>query len=359
MLIFPFGIPGFLVLRRFSNFEARKLDAELSNRAARALVERVSNAASIPLALVGAAYRYSADEKENAIQTVQQGSAMLKTQVPYALAAQPVKARWLVAPKMRKKAGSQEEDLARRHQVTSWLFDELTSELAQPIRALPANVPLTIQLRVQNGHTHEQSKKLLEERWRAKLDRSMVVAPEAESPADFDSVDAWMDQLLKGEGMRATLLVAVQLHPLLAEETQPEGTSEAGTALLLIPDALAAQHKVSRIANLHRPVRGAVADVSEPLSTALRWASVSADQIKGTWQTGLDMLQTGKLREPTVKMGLAAKVIDLDQTIGHTGVAAPWLSIACATASLTDEAAEQLIVVSQDNHIDSAVLKRA
>lgn len=358
LVVFPIGMPGFLVLRRFSSFEGRKLDVELRNEATRALNERVFSAASIPLAVLGAAYRYSADAKENAIQTVQQGGAMLKTQVPIALAAEPVRARWLVAPKMRTKPGDTNDDLIRQRHVTTWLFDEILVELLPSLQAFPPSVPLVAQLLIANGHPHEQNKQLLEERWRAKQGRPLTVAPHAEPTADLDALDTWMDEVLGGTGTHATLVIAMQLHPLLAS-VPPADATEAGVAILLMPDTLASQHRVSRIANLHRPVRSPVAQPAEALSTALRWAGVSAAQIKAGWQTGLDAKQIGALREPAVKLGLTLQATDVDRTIGNAGIAAPWLALACAASSLTEDAPEQIVFVSQGGQFDCAVVKSA
>lgn len=358
LTIFPFGIPSFLVLRRFSSYEGSKLDGELRNEATREFNERVFSAARVPLALLGAAYRYSADKKENAIETVQQGTAMLKTQVPFAPDAEPVKARWLMVPKMRTEPGSKNDDFNRSRHVTTWLLDELLGELLPRIQALPQAMPLIVQLLVANGHPYEQNKQLLEERWYAKLGRSLDVTPETESLTDFASLDTWMDRALESVGMHATLLIAVQLHPLLAG-SPPADSAEVGTALLLMPDALARQHKVSRIANLHRPVRGPVALPTDTLSAALRWAGVPADQIRSGWRTGVDIQRAGALREPAIKLGLTVHAVDVDRTIGHAGISAPWIAFTCAASALTDDAPEQIVFVGQGEQFDCVVMRRA
>ena len=356
LVIFPIGIPGFIVLRRFSSYEGAKLDAELRNQTAREFNERVFSAAAIPLGLAGAAYRYSADKKENAIGAVQQGSVVLKTQVPFASDAEPVKARWLTVPEMKTESGSKNDDFVRSRQVTSWLLVELLDELLPRVQVLPESMPLVVHLLVENGRSYAQNKRLLEEHWYAKLGRFLNIAPEADSLTDLASLDAWMDQLLEKDSMYATLLVAIQLHPLLAG-SPPADAAEAGAALLLIPDALADQHKVSRIANLHRPVRGAVAQPADALPVALRWAGVSGEQIKGGWRTGLDAGRVGALRESAIKLGLTARAIDVDQTIGHGGITAPWLALACAASALANDETEQLVFVAQGEQLTCAVMK--
>ena len=358
LVIFPVGLSSLVVLHRYRAYEARKLDVEMRNFAVREFEERVSQAASIPLALAGASYRYSVDEKENAIERILQGSVRLATQKPFALDAEPVKARWLDVPKMRKQSGDLSADLKRRLHVTTWLLDEFLSELVPQIGALPGSMPLLVELQVANGHTHEQNKQLLEERWYAKLDRTLDVAPEARSHMDCMTLDAWMDAAIEGANHHAKLYLAIQLHPLLVS-APAEGVAEAGAAVLLVPAALATQHNVSRIANLHRPVRSQITQPDAALSTSLRWGNVQALQVKGGWQTGLDAQQAGAFRESAVKLGLTVHGTDLDQTIGHAGVAAPWLALACSAASLTHDVPEQVTLIGHGEHIDCAVMKRA
>lgn len=355
--IFPIGIPGFIVLRRFSSYEGSRLDVELRNEAARKFNEQVFNAAGIPLALAGAAYRYSADKKENAMGSVRQGSAMLKTQIPLAADAEPVKARWLTVPKMKEEPGTLHDDFIRRQLVTAWLFDELLGDLLPQLQALPTSVPLTVQLWIANGHKHAQNQSLLEDHWYAKLNRTLKVAPEAEAPADLKTLDTWMDAVLEGADSHAMLIVAIQLHPLLAG-SPPADAAEIGAALLFVPDGLASQHKVSRIANLCRPVRGPVAQPADALSTALRWSGVSAEQIKGGWRTGLDAKYAGALREAAIRLDLPVRAIDVDQVIGHGGIAAPWLTLACAASALVNDATEQIAFVAQGEQLDCAVLRQ-
>ena len=95
------------------------------------------------------------------------------------------------------------------------------------------------------------------------------------------------------------------------------------------------------------------------MSTVLRWAGAQAEQIQVGWQTGIAVSQGGMLREPAIKLGLTAHATDLDQTVGYVGIAAPWLALTCASASLTNDAPEQIILTGQGEEFDCAVMKLA
>jgi hypothetical protein len=357
IVLFPVGIPAWIVLRRYSVYEGRKLDVAMSNEAVRAFNARVFGAASVPLVLLGAAHRFSSDPKENAAEHIRSGNLALKTQDPVAKTGDPVKARWLTIPGMPDKPGSLEDDRRRRRQVTAWLFGELLDELMSRIRALPSRVPLKICLSASNGLTPEENEHLWHECWFARALRPADFMRETQFPPNLMMLDAWLDGTLANAHLHAMLLITVQLHPLLAR-TPPSGATEAASSLLLVPSLLAEQYQMPRIADLHRPVQGLVDQPGDALSNASRWAGVEPAQIMSSWQTGLDAVATGSLREAAVKLNLTARTTDLDQTAGHAGIAAPWLALSCAASLLTGEISEQIIIFGRENDVHCAVMKR-
>jgi hypothetical protein len=355
--LFPVGIPILIVLRRYAVYEGRKLEAALRNEAVQAFNGRVFSAASVPLVLMGAAHRFSADRKENAAEYVRSGSLTLKTQELIAKTGDPVKARWLTVPGMQVKAGSREDDRRRSRHVTAWLFGELLDELAPYIRALPSRVPLTIGLAASNGFTAEENKRLWQECWFARELRPADFAPEAQPPANLMMLDAWLDETLGNNHLHAMLLVTVQLNPLLAG-TPPAGTTEAGSSLLLVPASVATQYQIPRVADLHRPVQGLLDQPGDALSNAARWAGVEPEKIANSLQSGLDAAATGVLREAAMKLSFIARSTNLDQTVGCAGIAAPWLALSCAASLLTDETNEQIVILGHGNEVHCAVIKQ-
>lgn len=356
LTLFPVGIPTWIVLRRYSVYEGRKLDTEMHNEAVREFNTRVLETASLPLAVLGAAHRISSDLRENAPEHIAEGAVTLKAENPIAKHGDVVKARWIRVPGMQSTPGGKQDDLRRRHCVTKWLFDQLLDDLSPCLQGLPARLPLTVYLSIDNGFTPKQNEALWLACWNEKTSRSAAVTHPTTSPADLMILDRWMDTVIGDEDMHATLIVAIQLNPLLAETPSP-GTAEAGVALVLAPDTLANQYSISRQRDLHRPVRGAADPSTHALKHAMQWANAIATRITTAWQTGLDAMHAGALREPAKKLALDLRVTDLDQTVGHAGVAAPWLALACAASAPCGDSTAQFVFVGEKSIVDCAVLK--
>ncbi len=355
LILFPVGIPALLVLRLHSRYEGRKESVEMGNEAAGQFNNRVFDAAAIPLALIAGAYRFSATQKENTVEAIRTGSLKLDTKDPIARDGEQVKARWLVVPGVPLRSGSKRDDRERHCKVATWLFDELLDELASQIQTLHPQLDLVVHLLISNRLTFQENEVLWNASWQKHSLRHASRVDATKDFSDFNSLDRWLDQVIEGQGRQVRLIVAVQLHPLLSS-SPPAGAAEAGVALLLMPDALAGQHDVTRTARLYRPVRAAFAKSNDALSNALKWAGVVAAEIPSGWQTGLDATQAGALREPAVRLGLTARPSDLDQSVGYAGVAAPWLAVACAAESLTGDVRNQIILARHAESVDCAVL---
>jgi hypothetical protein len=85
---------------------------------------------------------------------------------------------------------------------------------------------------------------------------------------------------------------------------------------------------------------------------------VEPAKIANSWQSGLDAAATGALREAAMKLSLTARTTNLDQTVGHAGIAAPWLALSCAASLLTDETNEQIVILGHGNEVHCAVIKQ-
>ncbi|MBB1634268.1 hypothetical protein [Cupriavidus sp. UME77] len=355
LILFPVGIPAWIVLRRYSHHEGHRLDVLMRNEVIRRYNERVFALAARPLALLGAAHRFSSDQSENATRTILSGKVTLETQKPIASDSGPTKARWLVVPGVPLGPGGKEADARRHREVTRWLYSELLADLANRIQSLPSRVDLSVCLWVSGGLLRKDHVALWQACWREHQLRDMRLSEETE-PAGLDVLDGWLDQLAGGEGREARLIVAIQLYPVLSK-TPPVGAAEAGVALLLMPGEQAGGLQVVSEASLHRPVRGPFDQSDGALSHAVKWGDIAAAEIPGGWQTGLDATQAGVLREAAVHLGLTARPTDLDQTVGHAGTAAPWLAIACAAGSLSGDVQSQIVFAGQPGGVDSAVVR--
>ncbi|WP_041680315.1 hypothetical protein [Cupriavidus necator] len=356
LIIFPLGIPLFVVLRRYSYFEGRKLDAEMQREAAHEYNEAVFAAASRPLILLGSAFRFSAERRENASSAVRSGSVNLTTRDALASDSDPVKARWIEVP--GGKLDSEMDDSARQVAVTRWLYSELLADMAKAIRALPSRSGIEVSLWLSGELDREAYVALWQECWtERRLPSSMQIADE-DTPSGIGIMDDWLDRIVAEEATQVTrLVVAIQLHPVIGN-SPPTGTCEAGTALLLASDVLVRKHALTACASLHRPVWGDVDAPEAMLANALKWADVTAEKIPSGWKSGLSVDQSSKLHEAARQLGLEATPTDIDQTIGYAGVASPWLALACAVDALSEQTPCQIIVTAEQRTMLTAVVRR-
>lgn len=354
--LFPIGVPVWIVLRRYGHHEGRKLDAVMHNEAIRQYNEHIFAVAARPLAVLGAAHRISSDRNVNAVSGIQAGTVKLGSQRPIADEGDPVRARWMEVPGVHLVPGGIEKDEERHRAVTQWLYSELLGELAEQIRAVPSQINLSVRLWVCSGLPRQDCVALWRKAWQDHRLRAMEIVDEPEL-AGLYIVDGWLDEIAAQDERGARLIVVIQLHPVLSD-TPPPGTAEAGVAVLLMPDEAASRLALLREANLHRPVRGSLVQSNDTLAHALKWGDTRASDIKGAWQTGVDAVKAGMLRSAAMPMGLETQPVDLDQTVGYAGAAAPWLATACAAGSLSDDLQNQLILVGDSDCVDAAVIRR-
>lgn len=356
VILFPVGIPTLIVLFRYQYHAARKLDIQMNNSAARQYNDRVFAAASVPLAVLGTSHRFSAVPEKNAVAGIVSGSLRLTVQELFARDSEPAKVRWLDVPRVKLRTGTDVDDAARQREVTRWLFREMLTDLSEEINALPGQTGLSVHLAISGMLTDAQNEVLWLECWNSFNFHSPYVFGYAAQPTNLLLIDAWLDQIAAAQQHEAKLIVAIQLHPLMGG-SPPAGAAEAGVALLLSPDGLASEHGLLRAANLHRPVRGPFDLSNDALAHALKWAGATVDTISGGWRTGLDLSQAGVLRTSAVKCGLNVQPVDLEPRVGHAGIAAPWLALACATGSLSETASRQIVFAGQTEGVDCAVLR--
>jgi len=356
LTIFPMGIPLFVVMRRYSIFEGKRLDAEMQRDCAHEYNEVVFAAASRPFIVIGSTLRFTAERQVNTGSAVQSGSVNLTTRDAIASDSEPVKARWIDVPKV--KPDFEGGDIVRQVAVTRWLYSEILADVAQAIRTLPSRAEVEVNLWFDGELARDAYMALWQECWADQRLPSFMHIADERLPSGIEILDDWMDRMIAGESTQvARLVVAIQLHPVIAN-SPPTGTSEAGTALLLAPDAMAGKHALEACASLHRPMRGDTDAPKAMLANALKWANVKAEEISSGWITGLSVEQNGKLREAARQLGIKVAPTDVDQTVGYAGVASPWLALACAVDALSGQTSRQLIVTGERETMFAAVVRR-
>ncbi|AKZ64369.1 hypothetical protein F506_18415 [Herbaspirillum hiltneri N3] len=353
---FPTGLAALVVLRRYAMHEGAVLDALAHNEVCQQYRAQVFDYASQPLALIDTAYCLSGDEQQNreAIAAMANGSLELKLNTPLIPGAQAVKARWLEMPDVHLHTGYAANDRQRQHATLGWLFARLLQGLNTRLQALPARVPLSVQLNVACALPAETVTALWQTAWDARALRAADVDHVA-AAADLMTLDDWLDHALQAEYQEARLMVTVQLRALL--DTPPsEGAAEAGAAVLLMPEALAYQYRIAANRYLHRPERARHQEVRESLAHALQWARLEGKSLRQIWCAGLDPGQYHQWSVPASQLGVDANDVLLDASVGDTGIAAPWLALACAHAAAVDGGA-RLLLCAQEHTVDCAVLR--
>jgi len=351
VVLFPLGIPLWIVLRRFSVYEGRRLDAQMQAEVAHDYRERVFAAASRPMYLLGAAFRFSAEDKQNTSACIlarEESLASVDTPLGDSL-----RARWLDFPSMREGDGMR-DDTERQMDLARWVFNDLLAKLSPTLRGLPRSEEVEVLLRVSSTLKRDVVKAVWADCWKRQIRHAMHIATE-EAPQGLRCIDKWLDRMIQGSGHHPRLVVAVQMHRIHTE-SPPAGTAEAGAAVLLVPDVFTTKHGTPPRIRVHRPVSGSIDMSGDALKHALKWGRASGKRVSRAWRTSGHNPQSGGWQEPARQLDLNPSVTNLDDTVGYAGAAAPWLALACAAQALADDADTHLILSDDGDIVDAAVV---
>lgn len=342
--VYPVGVAAFVVLRRYSVYEGRRLDAIEWNAAREKHVNSVFEQASRPLALVAAAYRFASDAKEESFDKLLDGSIKLEPRTAPKPDTPPVNARWFEKPDADENGTRFKNDDQRRRYVREWVFGSLIDDVTEAVRILPSDLKLAIQLVLPDTVNTDEALASWDKQW-AKSDLRPVKAEILLDPPDLMTLDAWLDRINQKRDQEARLLVFVRLNSIL-QALPPEGSAEAGVALLVAPESVQREFKIQPIAWLHRPNETDTCPVDVALARALRWGRVEAAAVNRIWQSGLDSVTANKASTAVVKAGIAAKPANIDYMVGHASEVASWLGVTCAAKAAAQDGSPQLVVAA-------------
>ncbi|WP_175906904.1 hypothetical protein [Burkholderia sp. BCC1640] len=342
--VYPVGVAAFFVLRRYSVYEGRRLDAIEWNAARGKHVNSVFEQASCPLALVAATYRFASDAKEESFDKLLDGSIKLEPRTAPKPDTPPVNARWFEQPDAGKDGKRFMIDEERRRHVREWVFGALIQDVAEVVRSLPSESKLAIQLVLPDTVDADEALASWNKQW-AKSDLRSLKAKILPAPPDLMALDAWLDRINQKRDHEARLLVFVRLNSIL-QALPPEGSAEAGIALLVAPERVQREFKIQPIAWLHRPNETDTCPVDVALARALRWGRVEPAAVDRIWQSGLESVTANEASTAVVKAGIAAKPANIDYMVGHAGEVASWLGVACAAKAAAQDGSAQLVVTA-------------
>lgn len=355
--VYPVGVAAFVVLRRYSVFEGRRLDAIAWNEAREKYVTGVFEQASQPLVLLAAAYRFESDAKDDAFDRLLRGSIKLEPRTVSKPDVPPVNARWFDQPDADDEGERFKNDDQRQRCVREWVFDALISDVAEAVRTLPSDLKLSIQLMLPGVANTDEALASWDKKW-AKSSLRPLQAEVLLEPPDLMALDTWLDRINQQQDQQARLLVFVRLNPAL-QALPPDGSAETGVALLVVPEAALHRVNAKPIARLHRPNGTGDCPVDVALARALRWGRVEPAAVSRMWQSALDPNAANETTAAAVKAGIAAKSANLDYMVGHAGEVAAWLGVACAAKAVVQDGLPQLVVTASKTGPCFSVLRNS
>ncbi|AOI95818.1 hypothetical protein [Burkholderia sp. LA-2-3-30-S1-D2] len=354
--VYPTVFSAFFVSRRYRAYELERANVQAWNDASRKYNAQAFARESVPMLVLATAARVTADDTENGIDRIVDGTMKLRAKASAQKENEAVSARWLDPIEARLAA----DDRERHEEVLEWLYERLLNDLKKTLHALPADLPMRVLLDI-SGYVGESD---LMERWRKKWrHHKLRVARMDRAPESLGlmAVDSWLDDPNGPLHQHAVLLISVVLNRVIAEPPPP-GSAEAGVGMLLVSEALASRFELRPIAALHRPRRAGHDDLDHALTYGLRWGSAEPDAIGALWMSGFDSRAAGSLRtalsagRPVGESDEAVPEFELDRIVGMAGASAGWLAAACAIHMAGQSPKPQLVAQRDEDHMSVAVV---
>ncbi|RQZ36472.1 hypothetical protein DIE16_19030 [Burkholderia sp. Bp9090] len=354
--IYPAGFSAFVVSRRYRAYELERAKVQAWNDASRKYNAQAFARESVPMLVLAAAARVTADDTENGIDQIIDGTMKLRARASEQKANESVSARWFEPIEARLAV----DDAERHDEVLAWLYKRLLDDLKKTLATLPADLPLRVLLDV-SGYIGVSD---VVEQWRKEWRRHKLrFARTDREPGSLDlmAVDSWLDDRNGPLHQHAVLLVSVAFNKVIAEPPE-SGSAEAGVGLLLVSGALASRFELRPIAAFHRPRRAGNDDPDHALTYGLRWGGAAPDDVGALWMSGFDSRAAGSLRtalsagNPEGENGKVLLEFELDRIVGKAGASAGWLAAACATYVAGLSAKPQLVVQRDEDHMFVAVV---
>ncbi len=342
----PFLAWAFLLFAWLGYGYGRRNQAIAMNRVSDDAEQACHALASRPLAILGHAWCFSADDSENSLEGVLRGAELTKLRPSAAIADTEVNARWLIIPDMHFQPGNELAEHARHHAVCTWLVERLIDRLVPQLRALPPQTKFQVELhqqsRLKSGAVEAHIRKLIAERVPA-LKVDMLSGEH--SPSLFRT-DAWLDNR---EFSMAQLLIAIELRDAISAVLSA-GVAEVGVALLVARPHLASPASYSTGLRLHRPAKATLDAAARTLELVTRWGQSSRNRLRTVWAHGLDRDSLSAVRQ-------AASLADetqwnaLETCVGDCSGAGPWLAVALAAESARTTGDPQMVLSGEGKEL--------
>ncbi|MGF6853901.1 hypothetical protein [Paraburkholderia sp. CI3] len=349
---YPFLAWAFLLFAWLGYGHVRRNQGIATNRVSDEAEQACHALASRPLAILGHAWCFAADDSENSLEGVLRGAELAKLRPSAATADTDVNARWLDIPDMHFQPGNELTEHARHHAVCTWLLERLIDRLVPQLRTLPPRTKLQIELhhqsRLKSEAVETRMRELIAERAPA-LKVGMVSGEH--SPSLFRT-----DALLDNRDVNmAHLLVAIELRDAISAVLS-DGVAEAGVAVLVGRPRLVSSASSSGVL-LHRPAKATLDAAARTLELAARWGQSSRDRLRTVWAHGLTGDSVSAVRQ-------AASLADetqwnaLETSVGDCSGAGAWLAVALAAESVRITGDPQMVLCGEGKELIALMCRK-
>ncbi|KUY57101.1 hypothetical protein [Burkholderia sp. RF2-non_BP3] len=308
--------------------------------------------AARPLAILGHAWCFTANDAENALDGILNGTELSTLRPSSAVADSDVHARWLDIPDQPFYPGNELAEHARHHAVGMWLLERLIDALLPQLSALPPRTRLQIELQ----HRSRVKPEIVEARIRELIAERAPVLTVDLKPGEHTSslfrADAWLDNRAVNT---VHLLIAVELRDAISTVLSG-GVAEAGVALLVGSPRLVSQANPAGL-RLHRPAKDSLDAAARTVGLAARWGYALRDCPRTVWAHGLTDDGVGAVRRAT-SFPDETRWNLIETSVGDCSGAGPWLAVALATENARTTGDSQMVLCGEDQDLIALVCRK-
>jgi hypothetical protein len=350
--VFPVLVWAFLLFARLSFLHAKRATALATNQVSDRELDRCHERASEPLVLIGHAWIFSGEDKDNEAVGITDAAVQLKPRPSGAVPNIDVSARWIAIPGRSINPGNAFSERDRHREISEWLLLRLVAQLALQLCKLPSSVSLHVTLSL-SGHVDAKFAGDRLENMLADLHLNMpVTVVTINERVSLFQVDSWLDE---SNDRTMHLIIAIQLRNAISSLLE-KGYAEAGVALLMGHPSLAAVLADLTSVNIHRPAQGQRERLDDTLLRATRWGRSAVADLDTAWTCDMPPTSYSSIRasnhfKPTTVL------CDLNATIGDCGFASPWLTLALAARQAIGSGLPQTVIVQEGDEIIALACK--
>lgn len=349
---YPFIVWAFLLCSRLAYGYVSRHQAIAVNRVSAEAEQACHDLASRPLAVLGHAWCFSANEAENAFSTLRSGTTELKSRLSGAVPDTEVNARWFDVPDLHFYPGNELSEHTRHSILCRWLLTRLIDGVAPQLSALAPGTKVLVESHVQSRLKREAVAVDLRQALAGRVPNLQFQVTSGEQAIPLFRADAWHDNRKEG---CAHLLVAIQLRDAISA-TLSDGVAEAGVALLVGSPRLASTAAPSTV-RLHRPAKGAFGAIGATVALATRWGRAPVDGLKMRWTHGLSPDQSAAVRHAgSFSNGVQWRA--LETSVGDCAGVGPWLAAALAAEGVRTTGEPQLVLCGDGEEITALVCRK-